>query len=58
MPYAALGIPAPRVLPIVTMSGSRPHAFVQPPGPALIVCVSSISSSVPYFVQSSRTASW
>ena len=58
IPYAALGIPAPSVLPIVTKSGSRPHAFVHPPGPALIVWVSSMTRSVPYLVQSSRTPSW
>ena len=52
------GIPAPSVLPIVTMSGRRPQARVQPPGPAQIVWVSSITSSVPYFEQSSLTPSW
>ena len=57
MPYAALGTPAPRVLPIVTKSGWSSHAFVHPPGPALIVWVSSMISSVPYRVQSSRTDS-
>ena len=57
-PYAALGMPAPSVLPIVTKSGCRSHAIVQPPGPALIVWVSSMISSVPYLVHSSRTASW
>lgn len=32
---------------MMNMSGSRPIHFVQPPGPAEIVCVSSIISSVP-----------
>ena len=40
------------------MSGSRSHARVQPPGPALSVCVSSIASSVPVLRVSSRSASW
>ena len=57
-PYAPLAMPAPSVLPIVTKSGCRPQALVQPPGPALMVWVSSMIRSVPCFVQSSRTASW
>ena len=44
-------------LPIVTMSGYSPQARVQPPGPALNVCVSSLISSVPYVRVSARTAS-
>ena len=44
-------------LPIVTMSGSRFQARVQPPGPALNVCVSSLISRVPAARVSSRTAS-
>ena len=43
----ATGTPAPSDLPIVKMSGVRPQAATQPPGPAEIVCVSSIDSSVP-----------
>ena len=34
-------------LPMVSRSGSRPHAAVAPPGPALMVCVSSMTSRVP-----------
>ena len=45
-------------LPIVTTSGRSPHAAVQPPGPALIVCVSSMISSVPVRSQAARSASW
>ncbi len=41
------GMPPPIDLPIVTMSGSSCQARVQPPGPALKVCVSSLISSVP-----------
>jgi hypothetical protein len=44
-------------LPIVTMSGDSPQARVQPPGPALKVCVSSLISSKPYSRVSDRTAS-
>ncbi len=40
------------------MSGSRPWAAVKPPGPALKVCVSSITSSVPVDRVSSRNVSW
>jgi hypothetical protein len=35
-------MPPAMALPIVTTSGRTPHAAVQPPGPALIVCVSSM----------------
>ena len=40
------------------MSGDRPCARVYPPGPALIVCVSSRMSSVPVRRVRSRRASW
>ena len=40
-PEAATGTPAASDLPIVRMSGDRPQAATQPPGPAEIVCVSS-----------------
>ena len=45
-------------LPSVTMSGSRPNARVAPPGPAQIVCVSSITSSAPCSRVAARIASW
>jgi len=51
------GMPPAIDLPIVTMSGSRFQARVQPPGPALNVCVSSLISRVPAARVSSRTAS-
>ena len=34
-------------LPMVSMSGCRPQAAVAPPGPAQMVCVSSMTSRVP-----------
>ena len=43
-PNAPAGIPPAIDFPIVTMSGSRFQARVQPPGPALNVCVSSLIS--------------
>ena len=46
-PYAAAGTPPAIGLPIVRMSGSRAWAAVYPPGPAQMVCVSSITSRVP-----------
>ena len=51
-------MPPPIALPTVTMSGSRPHARVQPPGPALKVCVSSINSSEPAALVRARRPSW
>ena len=48
-------MPPPMLLPITKMSGSSPHAAVAPPGPAEKVCVSSIISSAPYRVASSRS---
>ena len=56
MPYAAQGMPPPIALPTTSRSGSSPHADVQPPGPAHIVCVSSITSSTPCRRVISRTA--
>ena len=47
-PYAATGTPPPIVFPTTKISGFRFQSFVQPPGPAQIVCVSSIAKSVPY----------
>ncbi len=44
-------------LPSVTMSGSRPHAAVHPPGPAESVWVSSMISSVPVRVHAARAPS-
>ena len=52
-----MGMPPAIVLPMVTMSGRRPNARVAPPTPALIVCVSSLISSVPVSSHSSRTVS-
>ena len=52
-----MGTPPRSDFPSVTASGSRPQAAVQPPGPALSVCVSSMMSSAPWRVHSSRTAS-
>ena len=52
-----MGMPPAIALPMVTASGRRPRARVQPPTPALIVCVSSLTSSVPVSSQSSRTFS-
>ena len=57
MPYAAAGMPPPMVLPITKKSGSRLHAAVAPPGPTQIVWVSSITSKVPYWRVSRRSAS-
>ena len=51
-------MPPAIALPIVTTSGRSPHAAVQPPGPALIVCVSSMISSVPVRSHAARSASW
>ncbi len=56
-PSAPAGMPPAIDLPMVRMSGCRPSAAVQPPGPALNVCVSSLISSVPYSAVSARTAS-
>ena len=42
-PYAAAGTPPPIGLPITSRSGSSPWAAVYPPGPAQIVCVSSMT---------------
>ncbi len=53
-PYAPAGTPPPIALPMVSMSGSRPHAAVQPPGPAENVWVSSLISRVPYRRVNSR----
>ena len=47
-PYAPDGMPPPIALPITTMSGASPPRAVQPPGPAEIVCVSSMMSTAPY----------
>jgi len=44
--------------PRVTKSGSRPQARVQPPGPAEMVWVSSMTSSVPCLRVSARSAAW
>ena len=41
-------MPPPMVLPMTKKSGSRFHAAVAPPGPTQIVCVSSITSKVPW----------
>ena len=53
-----MGMPPPMALPIVTTSGDSPHAAVQPPGPALMVCVSSMMSSVPVPSHAARRPSW
>ena len=55
-PSAPAGTPPPIALPMTSMSGSRPQACVQPPGPAEKVCVSSMISSVPCLRVSSRSA--
>ena len=57
MPKAPEGTPPAIALPIVTMSGSRSHARVAPPGPALKVCVSSMISNVPCSRVRRRTSS-
>jgi hypothetical protein len=57
-PYAADGMPLPIALPTVSTSGSSPFAAVNPPGPEQSVCVSSITSSVPYLRVNARSASW
>ena len=44
-------------LPMTKMSGWSPQARVAPPAPAENVCVSSIISSAPYLVASSRRPS-
>ena len=58
IPYAAAGTPPAIGLPITKKSGSRSHAAVHPPGPAQIVCVSSMTSNVPCRRVISRTPSW
>ena len=50
-------MPPAIAFPMVTMSGDSPQDRVQPPGPALNVCVSSLISSVPCSRVSARTAS-
>ena len=53
-----MGMPPAIALPIVTMSGCRPHAAVHPPGPADRVWVSSIIRRVPVRSHSSRRPVW
>ena len=57
-PYVPTGMPPPIVLPMTSMSGSRPQARVAPPGPAQIVWVSSMIRIVPVSRVSPRSASW
>ena len=48
-------MPPAIALPIVTRSGSSPHAAVHPPGPADSVCVSSMINSVPVASHAARS---